>query len=131
MNSIMSLHYIHSCVSVLIAVTPEVVITGDTTLTEFEILQLLCTATGYPAPSITWLKKSGADQNILSSPRITSTVSSPEYSVSGLQVVTSVLTVVNLTTTDNGEYVCKASNQIALEAFGMNIWDVTVTGKLL
>ena len=106
-------------------------ITGDTTLTEFETLQLLCTATGHPTPSITWLKKSGADQNILSSPRITATVSSPEHSVSGLQVVTSVLTVVNLTTTDRGEYVCKASNQIALEAFGMNIWDVTVTGKLL
>ena len=131
MISIMSLHYIHSCVSVLIAVPPEVMITGDTTVTEFGTLQLICTATGYPTPSITWLKRRGTELNILSSPRVTSTVSNPKHSVSGLQVVTSVLTIVDLTTTDDGEYVCEASNQITLETIGMNIWDVTVTGKLL
>ena len=92
---------------------------------------LYCNATGYPTPSVSWVKRTGTGINVLNSPRITIATSEsiPPLDSNELALVTSTLTVTNVTTEDSGEYVCEANNGESDGLFGMSSLYVKVSGK--
>ena len=92
---------------------------------------LYCNATGYPTPSVSWVKRTGTGINVLNSLRITITTSEsiPPLDSNELALVTSTLTVRDVTTEDSGEYVCEANNGGSAGLFGMSSLYVNVSGK--
>ena len=69
-----------------------------------------CTATGVPAPEVTWLKD-GVELNSTSDPRITfGAASDPMDDRETVLEVTRNLTLANTVDEDSGSYVCMATN---------------------
>ena len=92
---------------------------------------LLCTATGYPTPTISWVKRTGTGITVLNSLRITTTTSEniPPTNSNELAFVTSTFSLRNVTTEDSGEYICEANNGDSARLFGMSSLYVNVSGK--
>ena len=103
----------HSVVPVVTSVYPEVN-QMNYTVDEVNSITFECTATGIPAPEITWLKD-GVELNSTSDPRITFAAASDPMAVSRddretVLEVTRNLTLANTVDEDSGSYVCMASN---------------------
>lgn len=88
----------------LFIVPPQIKNPSDVmkTVTEGDELTLYCTATGYPAPNITWSLPSG--QSYETSSTVTALGS-------GLESVQNTLVITDTTVYANGPYRCNATNQ--------------------
>ena len=102
-------------------------------MAELETLVLYCNATGYPTPRVSWVKRTGIEIKVLNGLRVTSTTSEnvPPANSSALALVTSTLSLTNVTTEDSGVYVCEANSGDSAGLFGMSSVDVHVSGKKL
>ena len=103
----------HSVVPVVTSVYPDVN-RMNYTVDEGNSVIFECTATGIPAPEITWLRD-GVELNSTSDPRITFGNAGDPMDVSrddGETVleVTRNLTLANTVDEDSGSYVCTAAN---------------------
>ena len=84
------------------------------TVDEGNSLTFECTATGIPAPEITWLRD-GVELNSISDPRINFGIASRPIDVSRddnetVLEVTCTLTLANAVDEDSGSYVCMATS---------------------
>ena len=98
------------------SVVPVVVNQMNYTVDEGNSVIFECTATGIPAPEITWLRD-GVELNSTSDPRITFGAASDPMDFSrddGETVleVTRNLTLANTVDEDSGSYVCMATNMV-------------------
>ena len=108
-------------------------VTGPSTVSELETLQLHCQVGGSPVPTITWLKRASDEVKvILSTPRVIVT-GGPESPNNPTEPphVTSTLSVHNLTEMDTGEYICEAQNTILEGSPAVSVASIyiSVSGK--
>ena len=99
------------------------------TVDEGNSITFECTATGIPAPEITWLRN-GMELNSTSDPRITfETASTPMDIIRDdgetVQEVTRNMTLSNTVDEDSGSYVCMATN---VAGSGSDTFEVIVQG---
>lgn len=96
---------------------------GLTSLNETNDLEISCSSYGYPPPSIHWQRNSQAI--VEGNNRITISSSIPSENLLETPV-NSTLRIANLLPSDEGEYVCVASN---VEETKSNSTNITVNGK--
>ena len=100
------------------------VVTGNHTVGEMGIISLQCSYAGGPHSMVVWLKRSEEEVKIvLNSSRVL--VTHQRQTSGDVHVVTSNLTVHNVSTVDGGEYLCEATNGI----FRVSNTVISVTGK--
>ena len=81
---------------------------GDVTVDEGDVINVKCTARGFPAPSFVWLQ--GTTELMDGLPRITIVTPPFDTDVEGFRVVTSTLEISSTNRSDAGSYACVASN---------------------
>ena len=81
---------------------------GDVTVDEGDVINVKCTARGFPAPSFVWLQ--GTTELMDGLPRITIVTPTFDTDVEGYRVVTSTLEISSANRSDAGSYACVASN---------------------
>ena len=69
-----------------------------------EVIQLVCTATGFPLPNIVWLK---GDNEVIEDSELLLILDLP-----GRSVISSVLIIEELNIVTAGEYYCNATNDL-------------------
>ena len=83
--------------------------TGNHNVGEMGIISLQCSFAGGPHSMVVWLKRSEEEVRIvLNSSRVL--VTHQRQTSGDVHVVTSNLTVHNVSTVDGGEYLCEATN---------------------
>ena len=120
----------HPVVPVVTSVYPEMN-QMSYTIDEGNSVTFECTATGIPAPEITWLRN-GVELNSTSDPRITFGTASTPMDVSRddnetVQEVTRDLILSSIADEDSGSYVCMATN---VAGSGNDTFEVIVQGVL-
>ena len=81
-----------------------------------DVVELNCTAEGFPVPTITWLMESfggGMPVDIATRSNVTENVNSPH--VTNATHITSVLTLLSVNPIDTANYTCNASNLLGSE----------------
>ena len=92
---------------VILVAPPTLSLTGRNVVDELRVLTLTCTVQADPAPVITWLKRRDDDVTvILNSARISITNQHRTTNATS----TSVLTINRAESSDQGNYICRASN---------------------
>ena len=102
-------------------------VTGNHTVGELGMISLQCSYAGGPRSMIVWLKRSEEEVKIvLNSSRVLVTHQRQTNGV--VYVVTSNLTVHNVSTVDGGEYLCEATNGISQVSNTVSNY-INVTGE--
>ena len=96
---------------------------GYTSLNETDDLQITCSSYGYPPPLIYWQRNS---QAIIEGSRITISSSAPTETIHETPV-NSTLRISNVLPSDEGGYVCLASN--VADTKRSNSTNITVNGE--
>ena len=90
-----------------------------------------CSAYGIPAPNIVWQKNGQLVIDTVNKFKVENTrynVSDSQELHSELEGTSSLLTVSNLTTTDSGDYSCRADNNVGPGVVMKTPYVLTVTG---
>ena len=105
-------------------------VTGGGTVNESATVTMTCETSGFPAPSIIWLKRNGAELTNLNifiqihSSKISITNSVPTALETCKLFSRRSLTINSVTAEDNGVYVCEVENG------QMNSTTISVIGEL-